>query len=300
MQSTVETSETAADLQIEARDGYPLAVTVRRPSHSPSGAPVIIFGSATAVPRAYYAGFAQALVARGHVCVTFDYRGVAASAPKPPMTLRSFPYPNRTWGTIDIPSVIDWVRQTYPDRPIRWVGHSFGGFGFGLADNNHFIQRTLNVATPYSYWGLMDGAEKYRIAVLAYVAMPIVTRLTGKLPGWSLGGADLPGTVAREWARWLRSPSMFFDDATLPERQYFSAVTADMLFLRIADDPWATDRGALALAKHFAHARIRHQTVRPADVGVKGIGHIAYFKPRFQQTLWPRALDWISSERAAP
>jgi predicted alpha/beta hydrolase len=285
-----------SDATIVARDGYPLAATVIAPEAPPPGSPLVIFGSATAVPRAYYRTFAGLLAERGHPTIQFDYRGVAGSAPKPPLTLRNFPHRNRIWGTIDIPSVIDWARQTFPDRPVHWVGHSFGGFGFGLADNNHLITRTLNVATPFSYWGQMDGAEKYKIALQAYVAMPAAATLVGKLPGWTLGGADLPAAVSREWAQWLRTPDMFFSDATLPETKNFANVRADMLFLRITDDPWATDQGAQLWKDRFSQSRVTIERIRPEDANVKAIGHIPFFKPRFKDTLWPRALDWITAE----
>lgn len=281
------------DFVIPARDGYALAATLLRPPSLDNSAPCIVVGSATAVPRGYYKPFAQALVARGAPVLLFDYRGIGGSAPKPPMSLANFPYRNRTWGTVDIPSVIDWAARTFPGRPLHWVGHSFGGFGFGLADNNSLLRRTLNVATPFSYWGQMDGLEKYRIAALAKVGMPLVVRAKGKLPGRLLGGVDLPGPVALEWAQWLRAPTMFFDDATLPERANFAKVTADMLFLRITDDPWATDKGAAEWQRRFSGATVRVERITPRDGASDRIGHIAFFKTKFSETLWPRALDWI-------
>jgi predicted alpha/beta hydrolase len=271
------------DVEIVARDGYPLAATLTDASARRADAPVVIIGSATAVPRGYYRPFAEALATRGVPSVTFDYRGVAGSAPRPPMTLRNFPYGNRTWGTIDIPSVIDWVRVRFPGRPIHWVGHSFGGFGFGLADNNHHIARSVG-----------GGTQVSSIAAQAYLAMPVVTRLAGKLPGRALGGADLPGRVAREWAQWLRSPTMFFGDRTLPETANFKTVRADILLFRITDDPWATDLGAQEWQRRFVNANVTIERVRPQNAGVSTIGHIAYFKPRFRDSLWPRALDWVA------
>lgn len=279
---------------IVARDSYALASTTFLPTDDTHGKPVVIIGSATAVPLSYYRAFAEALAQRGHPVVTFDYRGVAGSMPRAPMTLRNFPYRNRTWGTVDIPSVIDWVLARFPGRALHWVGHSFGGFGFGLADNNRHIARALNVATPFSYWGQMDGLEKYRIAALAHVGMPLTGLVMGRLPGRFLGGADLPRAVMGEWAQWLRSPTMFFEDASLPERENFAQVRAAMLFLRITDDPWATDIGMAEWQKRFSGANITIERVSPTDAGVQTIGHLNYFKPRFKDTLWPRALDWLT------
>jgi predicted alpha/beta hydrolase len=297
MSQTLRETTAATDLTIEARDGYPLAATLYAPAGNNKGRAIVVVGAATAVPRTFYRAFAEDLVARGHPVVTFDYRGIGGSKPRAPQTLRNFPYRNRTWGTVDIASVIDWAVARYPDRALHWVGHSFGGFGFGLADNGHLVRRSLHVATPFSYWGQMDGGEKYRIAALAYAGMPIVGQLVGKLPGKFLGGEDLPKAVMLEWAQWLRSPNMFFDDPTLPETKNFARVTSDMLWLRITDDPWATDAGMRRWQSKFSSATMRVERIRPADAGVKAIGHIPFFKPRFRETLWPRAIAWISPDQ---
>src|SRR6516165_2350916 len=66
-------------LTLAARDGYALAATFF--GAASGGGPVVLLGSATGVPRLFYARFARFLASRGLSTLTLDYRGVGGSAP---------------------------------------------------------------------------------------------------------------------------------------------------------------------------------------------------------------------------
>jgi len=290
----------ATDLSIPAADGYALAATLHEPA--PDAAtlpgPVTVVGSAAAVRRRFYDLFARSLAESGRTVVTFDYRGIGGSRPD---RLRGFAAGMRDWGTKDIAGVLAWTAERYESRAIHFVGHSFGGFGIGLAHNNHLVSRHLGIATPYTYWGLMDAPEKYRVGLLMTAAVPLFVPLAGRLPGRFIGGEDLPPGIALEWARWIRNKEMFFTDPTLPERAHFAHFTAPTCFMRFTDDPWSTERGITQLAKRFTHAAsTRIVNVSPADIGERHIGHFGFFKPRLAPALWPRALAWLDGAEGAP
>lgn len=284
---------TSRDLFFPAADGYQLAATLHAPAAAEAaGAPVTVIGSAVAVRRRFYDLFARALADRGRPVLTFDYRGIGGSRPS---TLAGFAARMRDWGSKDIAGALAWASDAFPGRDIHWVGHSFGGFGIGLAHNNHLVRRHLGIATPYTYWGLMEGLEKWRVGLMMSTAVPLLVPLVGRLPGRFIGGEDLPAGIALEWARWIRNPEMFFDDPTLPERANFARLEAPLCFMRFADDAWSSDAGVARLATRFPRsATARILRVEPEDAGGP-IGHFGFFKPRLANVLWPQAMAWLEA-----
>ena len=113
-----------------------------------------IIGSATGVPQSYYSRFASFLAESGRPTLTFDGRGIAKSAPA---SLKGFPARFRDWGILDFPGVLDWAAATYPQRAVHWVGHSYGGFGLGLARNNAAVSKLFGVATMSADIRLVDN-----------------------------------------------------------------------------------------------------------------------------------------------
>src|SRR5690349_21020883 len=159
-----ETPISGRRLAIAASDGTMLGATLFEPSRpAAGGAPLIVIGCAAGVPSRYYARFAAYVAERGHLALTWDYRGMGLSRAG---SLQGSPIRMRDWCTIDTPAVIDWAARTYRDRPLHWLGHSLGGFATGLSHNNTRIARQLSVATLSGYWGRMSSPERYRVRVL--------------------------------------------------------------------------------------------------------------------------------------
>jgi predicted alpha/beta hydrolase len=284
---------TSRDLTISADDGYPLAATLfeAEPGASGRAAPIVIIGAATAVPRRYYAAFAKFLAASGARVLSFDYRGVGGSRPG---SLIGFPARMRDWGILDIPGVLSWASAAYPDSPIHWVGHSYGGFGPGLAHNNRLIDRLLAVSSMTAYWRFMEGPERFRVALLMGAVLPAAAQLCGYFPGRLNNAEDLPKGVLLEWARWCMTPQFLFGDETLPERRHFATVRAPARFALVEDDQWVSFEGVRHLADQFpSAAETSIWRIGPADGNAREIGHVGFFRPEFQQTLWRAAHAWL-------
>ena len=177
------------ELTFPARDGYMLAATRRRPANGNAKAFVLI-GSATAVPRQFYAKFASYLAEAGFAVLSFDYRGVGGSRPK---SLRGFPASMRDWAALDLSAAIDFAAKEAAGRPLLLVGHSFGGQALGLVPNSQKISRALLVAAQVGYWRLFPPPENYRIYVRLRFIGPMLARVFGYLPGWLGVGEDLRG-----------------------------------------------------------------------------------------------------------
>ena len=288
---------TARPFTLVADDGYWLAATEFCGPTPAAGTPLTVIAPAAAVPARYYARFASYLAWRGGgPVVTFDYRGIGASAPK---TLRGFPARMRDWCCLDAAGAIGWARQTHPERPLHWLGHSLGGFAPGLAHNNAAIARQLNIATLSGYWGRMRSPERYRVRFLMGSAAPPVVRLLGFFPGVLMGGENMPAPAFLEWTRWCMMPDFIFGDPTLSEVRHFATLKAPVRFAQIADDVWGTPAAVGHMASHFsANSERSIWRVSLAEAKAKRIGHLGFFRSAFRATLWPAAAAWL--EGSAP
>ncbi len=284
----------SSDLVIPADDAHPLAATLFRDAALSAG-PVTIIASATGVPRRYYGRFARFLAANGRPVLTFDYRGIGGSLTG---LIDASPARFRDWGILDIPGVLAWASANFPDRPIHWIGHSYGGFGTGLAHNNHLVARHLGVSTMTADYRLLANRyEQAKVYVMFGAVVPIAARAFGYVPGRLNGNStDLPRGVASEWGDWVMTPGFLFGVDDLPERRYFAQQTAPMHFLFASDDPWIVREGVSHLAGQFTRAHDRSIVeITPQDARVPSIGHVGFFRSELAETVWPRALAWLDA-----
>jgi len=276
--------ETASeDFRLSAKDGYSLAATLTGDPASPK---LAVINSAMAVPRRYYKHFAAALAARGYAVLTWDYRGVAGSAPA---RLRGFEARLRDYVLLDMEAVIDWARARNPGRLVL-VGHSLGGQLAGLLENPSDIDAMATFSSQSGHWRLQGGEQKLTVALHLHLTLPVLSTVFGYLPWSYIGGAeDIPKDVALEWARWGRHRDYLLGDTTLPLER-FQAFTAPVLAWSIADDKWGTARSVDAMMRAYPNLERRHLAV--AGSGLKSIGHFGYFRPTAQH-LWRETFDWL-------
>lgn len=279
-----------ANLRIPALDGFELAATLYEPGDpGRGGGDVVLVSSATAVRRGYYDGYARYLAGEGFTVVTYDYRGIGGSRPR---SLRGFRARMREWGERDLAGVVEWIAGHLRPRRLLAVGHSVGGQLVGLAENNWRIHALLAVASQSGYWGHWPSPQRWDIALRWFVLVPALTRLFGYLPGRFGTKEDLPGGVAREWARWGRRPGYLME----PElRQGFERFRGPLLAYSIADDPYAPRPAVEALLDYYSEADVHHRHIAPRDVGAGEIGHFGFFRERFRETLWRDSAAWLAS-----
>jgi predicted alpha/beta hydrolase len=272
---------------LPARDGFALSVTAYRPATPRYG---LLINSATGIDQRFYQHFARHAAARGAWVVSYDYRGIAGSrdahwqGAAPRMA---------QWGSLDMASMIDHMPQ---ELPLALLGHSVGGQLPGLVPNIGRVQALLGVAAQWGYWRLWPVPQQLRLALMWYLAAPLAIRLFGKMPGWLMGGEDLPLEVAREWSRWCRSPAYMSTEQGLPLRPYFADVSAPARFLCISDDKGiAPERAVRTLAALYTSAQAEMQTIRPQDWGLRALGHFGFFKRSTPSALWDQELAWLES-----
>jgi len=275
-----------SEIQFRSSDGYPLHGTLLRGS---GDGPMALISSAAAVPRGFYARFAEHLVTQHgfRATLTYDYRGVAASAVpqgwKRPLLMRD-------WAHFDMPAALHRLEMEAPDHAIVGVGQSFGGQVLALGGRSERFSRYLMVATMTGYWG--NTKPRFRVfSQMNLVGVPLATVL-GKVPGRIGLGQTLPGTVFREWARWGRHPEYFFADESMDAARRFGEVTTPILAIGLTDDPWGTPKAQHALLKYYNSAPTEIRWISPQEAGGP-VGHLGFFRQSFKETLWKPAIEWL-------
>lgn len=283
-------------MTIVASDVYPLGATLFEPRSGAHG--TVVLHGATATPARFYTKFAEFLCERGLRVVTYDYRGVGGSRPD---TLRGFRATMTDWARVDARSVHRYVAERFPGEPVVVVGHSFGGQLLGLLDDAHSASGALLVAAQLGYYGHWPVADQLRLGVIWHGLVPMLTTALGYLPGKAGLGEDLPAGVAREWAKWCTSPEYLITH--VPDAaERFARFASPVRFYSFTDDDYAPKAAVEALVDRFRRAPVDHRVVVPEEHGGKPIGHFGFFRPRFRQTLWSEAADFLSAmlEQRAP
>jgi predicted alpha/beta hydrolase len=295
--------ENPLQLAITAQDGYSLKGWCwRHTAQTPETArPVIIINPATSVCCSYYSRFAAYLHGNGFDVICYDYRGIGLSKPA---SLRGFRAGWLDWGQLDFQAVLQHAENDFPGQPVQVVGHSVGGMLIGLAASNASITRVFTMGAQHAYW--LDYAAKQRLGLLLkwHVFMPLVTALLGYFPAKRLGWMeDTPRGVVQDWtARAARFEDSYKTGARILSAADRSAISAQFaalscptLALSVTDDEFGTVAAVERLLSNFSSSASTHWRVSPKSLGLKEIGHFAFFHSRFEATLWPIALAWLKS-----
>jgi predicted alpha/beta hydrolase len=284
-------------LTIPAADGLPLAATWYEPAAGDArGAEpdeaLVVLCSATGVRRSFYDAYARFLAAQGLAALTFDYRGIGGSRPP---SLRGFGARMRDWGERDLDGVLAWAEREHPRRALRVVGHSVGGQILGLTSRAGRVSAALFVAAQSGYYGHWPAPRRFLYMMLWHAVVPAAAALLGYFPSrrFGFGGEDLPAGVARDWARWCRTPHYMSDDAGAPLRPHFTALRAPILAYSFGDDPYATAAAVDALLAFYSNAPATHRHLSPREAGAPAIGHFGFFREGRCPELWAASAEWL-------
>jgi predicted alpha/beta hydrolase len=271
-------------------DGTALVFRTFRTTDSPKAA--VIIPSAMGVAQKFYTQFAQWLAQQGYHVTTFDYRGIGYSAPR---SLRGYPMSIFDWARHDCATVIDLVKSEVPNVPLHWIGHSLGGQLIGLIPNRDRIDRVITVATGTGYWLENTWRTKTVVWWLWFFMVPLALRTAGYFPGKRLRKVgDLPFGVMQQWRRWCLNREYVVGAEGDEVRADYASVRAPMLSLSFTDDEMMSAKGIKSLHGLYANAPVEYRRIAPREIGARHIGHFGFFRPQFEQTLWPLVPQWLS------
>ena len=281
----------AREFALVTDDGTRLDACEFVPPDDPRGAVVIV--GAMAVPQSFYAELARWLASRGWLVVTFDYRGIARSAPP---SLRGFEADILTWAQQDVRAALEHARVQAAGRPLVWIGHSLGGQILAMTPGNEALAAAVTVASGVGYWRKNAYPLRYYSWLLWFVIVPIATALCGYFPGRRLRMVgDLPLGVIRQWSRWCRDPEYAVGVEGEPMRERYRRVALPLLSISFTDDEYMSESNVSVLHGFYVNARREMRRLAPADVGLAKIGHFGFYRRGPGERLWPAMLAWIES-----
>ena len=293
--STLVHSKIDPELRVEipASDGYGLVGSLFRPTGDLNR--TVVVAPAMGVGQTFYCSFARFLAGRGFTVLTFDYRGIGASAHEHARLSNAGLY---DWARRDIPGVLSWATAQHPGHRLLYVGHSVGTQLLGVTPDIQKIQGLVSVTAPNGYWRLWSGRERLKVFLYWYAIIPGATALLGYFPAKRLRlGLDLPGGIARDWTRWGRTPGYVVDEDGRPVHEHFQSLRAPILAYSFTDDVRAVPLSITELLNRFTSAPVEHRQVCPTQIGVPAIGHMGYFQESeaIRTTLWEETVDWLAA-----
>jgi predicted alpha/beta hydrolase len=279
---------------LTARDGRTLAGLLLE---APHGRGALSLNSATGFKREFYLKFALYCVQRGYHTLVYDYRGIGASARTPLSTEAAR---MSDWGRLDMPAALESLARRFPGLPLVTLGHSVGGQLIGCLPNQALARAHVMIAVSTGYWRRQRVPFRYQALVFWKLYGPLMVRRLGYVPrGVVWSGEPLPRGVFLQWRAWCLNPAPYGSqlDADLHDSE-FAAVRAPVLTVSFSDDPIATPAAVEALLASYPNARFERRPIRPADVGVRAIGHHGFFAELHRDSLWRDTLDWIDARCA--
>lgn len=277
------------ELEQLAVSGATLALRV----YSPPGEPLasVVIGAAMGVRQNYYEEFALWLAGQGFRVTSFDYRGHGDSLQG---SLRKVKADLRDWAR-DYEAVVSEAKSRLPRKPLFLLGHSLGAQLPGLFEQPAQIDGLLNIAAGSGYWRDNAPRVKRSMPFFWHALVPVVTRVCGYFPGRSLRMiGDLPAGVMLNWRRWCLHPRYSLAEGAAAEASYASA-RYPLLALSVSDDELMTRRGIEQLVGLYANAPRRIVDIRPADYGLRRIGHFGFFRPEMREPLWSLAAQVLGN-----
>ena len=277
--------------EILAGDGYSLAARIYE-AHGPHRGAVLIV-PAMAVSQEYYAAFGSWLAECGWQVVTFDFRGIGASAPA---RLRGFEADILTWARLDCAAALAYARGLAFGRRLVWIGHSLGGQILAMTPGNEAVSAAVTVASGVGYWRENAYPLRRYSWWLWHVIAPLATAVAGYFPGKRLRMiGDLPRGVMDQWSRWCKHPEYAIGVEGEAMRERYRTLTLPLLSLSFTDDEYMSASNVAVLHGFYQNSKRDMRRLSPQEIGAARIGHFGFFREEPGRRLWPQALDWMNA-----
>ncbi len=251
---------------------------------------VLVIAPGVGMIHEHYDSFARFFRSQGFTAITFDYRGMGRSAPR---DLNGYEATMHQWAVHDINAVLLYVKQNFQGQEIIYVGHCMGAEIIGLAPASQYINKMILVSTALTCEKLWPWHHRI---------IHKITKFKNRTMSWALGYVPenkkrkrqkLPRGVYTQMANWCDNPNGLFD--AFPDNNY-RKINIPVLTFTFTDDWLCPPKAVKELLNHFANASVTWYHLEPKQIGVKEVGHVEFFTPPMESTLWQSLLVWISKE----
>lgn len=262
---------------------------------APATAVVVACGAG--IPAHFYHRMARYLAGRGAAVLTFDYRGIGRSRTG---SLRGMTGGMDAWAARDLAGAFALAAATYPMAATTVVAHSVGTMLVGAASGASRVSRAVFLGAHTGYW--RDYHARWRVPLFLtwHALMPAVTHAVGYFPGRALRlGEDLPRDAALDWAR-RRRPALIRSPRDQrrfgPYVDRYADFRAATLSLSISDDAFAPPAAAERLLALYPNVAATRETVTPASLGRRRLGHFGFVRGVSGLPFWRRTAQWLALE----
>lgn len=274
---------------IKCSDSVELVATIYEPTITVKGA--VMMAPATGIKRQFYANFAHYLANNGYGVITFDNRGIGGSSTGP-VTQNAASL--QCWGEKDMPAVLEYLQQTFPQTKYHLVGHSAGGQLIGLIHNAKDISSMFNFACSSGQLTNMKLSYLVQAHFFMNFFIPLSNAMFGHTKSQWLGmGEPLPKNVAKQWQQWCNGQGYVKTAFGKTVHQHcYNELTLPSLWVNAVDDDIANNANVADMMSVFPKLNGQTLTLTPSEHGLSEIGHMKFFSSK-SQVLWPLALDWL-------
>ncbi|MRI02156.1 hydrolase [Kriegella sp. EG-1] len=277
------------ELNLKTNNGYSISSLQFLPKISNDK--IIIISSATGVLQKYYSKFASYFAAHGFIVYTFDYYGIGNSDSNP-NRLKHNNCDLKSWGQNDQAAVVSFAKNYTSNAELTLITHSIGGQIIGFNPNYQDIDKIVMVASQSGYWKYFNGIHYFKMWLLWYVIIPLLTPFFGYFPSKKLRlFENLPKNMVYEWAKWGKRKDylMHFYNA---EEYFFDKIEVPILSLSFKGDNFAPIETVNWLTKQYINAKTeRVHFIKPINSAM--LKHFGFFKQKFKDPIWTMTMDWI-------
>jgi predicted alpha/beta hydrolase len=276
---------------IQKPNGKSITATAFEPTR-PIGRTLLV-SVATGMKQSFYYKFAAYFAEQGYHVYTYDYTDIGLSKHQ---HLRGSVTSYNTWGAEDYPAMVRFLKEQHPEQPIYLVGHSFGGNCLGMSQVSNDLAAIVTVASQQGYWRSFNDGHRYFVWCVFAITMPFLTRLFGYFPSKTHGlGEDLPKNVSADWSKVILHPEGVTGLAD-QRSSWFQKITRPMLMISLDDDTYAPKQAVDNLALCYSAAAVERLNIAPKDAQADSIGHLDFFRKKFQATLWQIPLEYFEKQ----
>ena len=229
----------------------------------------------------------------GYLVVTFDYRGIGLSAPA---SLRGYRDRHSRLGDAGLRGR-HRLHEGAAARAAAVLGRAQSRRPAARADSESRAHRPRrSPSRPATVTGCENSWQTKRFVWwLWFVVVPLATAHRRLL------SRQAPAQGRRSAARRDGAMAPLVSESRIRRRRRgrerarssYASVRTPMLSLSFTDDEMMSEQGIRSLHGLYTNAPIEYRRIAPRDVGARRIGHFGFFRPQFEQTLWPLVPQWL-------
>lgn len=224
-------------------------------------APAVLCLPAMGVRAEYYEVLADVFADEGFNVALADLRGNGTSSVRPSRRT-SFGYADIL--EMELPAIVDAVREEFGTEQVMLVGHSLGGQMALLfsATASQRVSHTVLIASGSSWYRRVPGLRSAGW-FLGVQLMFAITLLWGHFPRWVPFAGQEARRLIRDWCFEAMTGRYRVSRSTVDYESALAESTVPTLFVTIAGDPYVPRTCTEHLAGRLAAAKVAYEEISP-------------------------------------